>query len=118
MAYIKAYYIEQVTSNTEHWDEDETGREIQYMDSETTRTLVVKEFDPKEIRRVFEVEDGDGDESGSWGISLKFIVGMNNKIIWDEDQKFRSLLNNHKPMDCHKIMERLREELIRRYEAI
>ena len=112
---IIVYYRERVCINGVQYEEDENGRENCFDNSTQTKTLIKKEFAYKDIKKAFEGENGDGDESGSFDINIIFITNENGLILFEPDRLYRQLHNRYKDLkgnEINKIYENYKNEFI------
>jgi len=112
---IIVYYRERVCTNSVQYDEDETGREIAFNNSTQTKTLIKKEFLYSDIKKAFEEENGDGDDSGSYDINIMFITNEKDIIIFEPDRLYNQICNDYKNlnnMKKSKIFDRYKNNFI------
>ena len=89
-------FVEERTSINTEYEEDEYGREIAFNRNKTTKEIQI--IQAETLKELFDMEDGDGDDSGSWGISIKLISKTDSKRIvfdvsdfdtWQEEDTYK-----------------------------
>lgn len=86
---IKVYFVEDSTTIQEHSDDEERPY---YTESSNSR-LVIKTMSHKNVQDAFDSEDGDGDECGSWSISVLMITNDKGRILLDTNRIHSKMVN-------------------------
>ena len=82
---IKVYFLYNSTKvDYNDYDEDIDD----YRPTTThTKSIEVQEIESKNIERAFSLEDGDGDECGSYSNNIFLITDEKGSVLWDNDYK-------------------------------
>ncbi len=81
---IIVYWMHQNTDNKCEYDNEENPVYF----TESSSELIAEVIDSKDIKKEFDKEDGDGDDSGSWGRYIEYVVdAKTNTILFNSHKK-------------------------------